>query len=145
MTYVNNEQEGIKVTEGTDLEELLGMAGQIDAERRQRVASAMKSGDRAAAVAEILEARLGKYPSCPHCKVEGARPWGRNDGLRRWRCVSCSRTFNAITGTPLARLRKKECRLSFATCLSKNDTVQKSAETCKVSADTSFRWQHRFR
>ncbi len=29
-------------------------------------------------------------------------------GLQRYRCCGCGRTFNALTGTPLARLRHRE-------------------------------------
>jgi len=32
---------------------------------------------------------------------------GRADGLQRFKCRSCSKTFNALTSTPLARLRMK--------------------------------------
>jgi transposase-like protein len=28
-------------------------------------------------------------------------------GLQRYRCVDCARSFNALTGTPLARLRHR--------------------------------------
>jgi transposase-like protein len=29
-------------------------------------------------------------------------------------CASCNRTFNALTGTPLAHLQKREKRLDYA-------------------------------
>ena len=35
--------------------------------------------------------------------------WGRErNGLKRSRCLDCRRTFNPLTGTALAGLRKKE-------------------------------------
>jgi hypothetical protein len=34
--------------------------------------------------------------------------WGRSHGLLRFRCKSCGRTFNALTKTPMAHLRKKD-------------------------------------
>jgi transposase-like protein len=33
---------------------------------------------------------------------------GRSRGLARFRCKTCGRTFNALTKTPMAHLRKKE-------------------------------------
>ena len=45
---------------------------------------------------------------CPHCGSQKLQGWGHVSGLPRYRCVDCRRSFNALTGTPLARLRKKE-------------------------------------
>ena len=45
---------------------------------------------------------------CPHCAGREIVGWGRSDGLLRFRCKSCGRTFNALTKTPMAHLRKKE-------------------------------------
>ena len=38
---------------------------------------------------------------------------GQASRLQRYRCRACQRTFNALTGTALARLRKKEKWLGF--------------------------------
>ena len=40
--------------------------------------------------------------------------WGISNGMQRYRCKSCLKTFNAATGTPLARLRKKEKWLEYS-------------------------------
>jgi len=48
--------------------------------------------------------RLG----CAHCGADAVIGWGRSHGLPRHRCKSCGRTFNAATGTAMARLRKKD-------------------------------------
>ena len=45
---------------------------------------------------------------CPHCAGREIVGWGRSDGLLRFRCKSCGRTFNALTRTPMAHLRKRE-------------------------------------
>ena len=97
-----------------------------------------------AAVTAVIEAGLDDQRSCPHCghgKVVGC---GRADGLRRFRCKGCGKSFNALTGTPLARLRKKECWLDFGQSLSEGETVVASAERCGVAVSTAFRWRHRF-
>ncbi len=65
-------------------------------------------------------------------------------GLQRYRCVGCGRTFNALTGTPLARLRKKECWASFANSLQQSHSVREAARQIGVAKNTSFRWRHRF-
>ena len=59
-------------------------------------------------------------------------------------CRGCGKTFNCLTGTPLARLRHKELWTEFGASLSKGETVAVSAERCGVAGSTAFRWRHRF-
>jgi transposase-like protein len=60
------------------------------------------------AVVGLLEERIGAERRCPHCAAEGAVIRGQANGLRRYFCRGCGKTFNCLTGTPLARLRHKE-------------------------------------
>ncbi len=95
------------------------------------------------AVKEI-ESRLEGESHCPCCGSRNIGKWGEDKGLRRYRCRECKRTFNALTGTPLARLRMKDRWAKFSACLLESRTVQESADVCGVHRDTSFRWRHRF-
>jgi len=97
-----------------------------------------------AAVAAVVEASLGDERRCPHCGNEKSVGCGKANGLRRFRCKQCGKSFNALTGTPLARLRKKEHWLDFGQSLSEGDAVVASAERCGVAVSTAFRWRHRF-
>ena len=97
-----------------------------------------------AAVAAVIEADLDAHRCCPHCGHDKMVCCGKDDGLQRFRCKECGKSFNALTGTPLARLRKKECWLNFGQSLSEGETVVTSAERCGVAASTAFRWRHRF-
>src|SRR5271170_7368303 len=51
---------------------------------------------------------------CPHCAGHAIIGWGCSHGLLRFRCKSCGRTFNALTKTPMARLRKRDRWLDHA-------------------------------
>ncbi len=115
----------------------------LTAKQRQELEAVLAGRQPRAAVAAAIEERLGEARRCPHCggaSVGG----GRTDGLRRFRCKDCRRSFNALTGTPLARLRKKERWLDFGQSLSEGETVAASAERCGVAVSTAFRWRHRF-
>jgi transposase-like protein len=96
------------------------------------------------AVVGLLEERVGADRRCPHCAAPGAVIRGRSNGLRRYFCRGCGKTFNCLTGTPLARLRHKELWTEFGASLSKGETVVVSAERCGVAGSTAFRWRHRF-
>lgn len=81
---------------------------------------------------------------CPKCQSERLGRWGRQSGLQRLRCRDCGKCFNALTGTPLARLRCKERWLAYSQALIEGLTIRKAAEQCGVNKTTSFRWRHRF-
>ena len=55
------------------------------------------------------------------------------EGLRRYQCKGCGRTFNALSGTPLSGLHHKERWLSFGASLAKGETVKGSASRCDVA------------
>ncbi len=81
---------------------------------------------------------------CPHCEHDKLGKWGYASGLRRWKCKSCDRTFNILTKTPLARLRKKEKWLDNANAMTVGKSVRATAKDCAVHPNTAFRWRHRF-
>lgn len=93
---------------------------------------------------DMLTEALAAPEQCPHCQAEALRPWGSSHGLARYRCRSCGRTCNALTGTPMARLRHRECWGRYAEALVQSLTVRKAAAFCGVHKNTAFRWRHRF-
>ena len=127
-----------------DFQAWLAEADALSARQREEAARVLAEPASLTAVLELLEARIGETRRCPHCRAEEAVIRGRSNGLRRYGCKGCGRTFNALTGTPLARLRKKELWAAFAAGLSDGDTVKGAAARCGVADTTSFRWRHRF-
>ena len=91
----------------------------------------------------LVEAAAAGRP-CPHCGCTRKHRCGHASGLQRFRCLNCRRSHNALTGTPLARLRKKECWLPYLQCVLESRTVRDAARVVKVHRTTSFRWRHRF-
>jgi len=88
---------------------------------------------------------IENHPACcPHCQHEALRPWGSSHGLPRFRCRSCGKTSNPLTGTALARLRKRERWLEYARCINDGLSVRRAARDCQVHKNTAFLWRHRF-
>lgn len=81
---------------------------------------------------------------CPYCKSDKFHRWGVRNDLQRYRCKKCEKTFNSLTLTPLARLRKKGRWLNYSNCLKEGLTVRNAAKRCGVHKNTAFRWRHRF-
>ena len=96
------------------------------------------------AVNTLIESKVATAAVCPKCAHDKIAHWGSASGLQRYRCVACKATFNALTGTPLARLRKKEKWLDYAQQMQQGASVRKSAKACDVHRNTAFRWRHRF-
>jgi len=122
---------------------LLGM-DDLTAEQREEVQQILHGREPVEEVTATIEDRLTAERCCPHCGTGGAVKRGSANGLQRYRCKACSKSFNALTGTPLARLRHKERWLEFSQALTEGDTVRASAGRCGVAVGTAFRWRHRF-
>jgi transposase-like protein len=82
--------------------------------------------------------------SCPHCGGDDIGRWGLADGKPRHRCLSCGKTFNSLTGTPLAALRYPDRWSDQVTAMINGETLAQTAKRCGVGYTTAFRWRHRF-
>jgi transposase-like protein len=81
---------------------------------------------------------------CPSCACSHYHRHGQANGLQRYRCRACGRTYNDLSGTPLARLRWKEKWLDYLGAVLDSSSVRKAAEQVGVHRNTAFRWRHRF-
>ena len=84
--------------------------------------------------------------NCPHCGSNHVGKWGASAGLQRYRCKSedCHRTFNALTKTSLAGLRKRSLWQANLDCMFDGLPLWRVAEELGISITTAFRWRHRF-
>jgi transposase-like protein len=112
--------------------------------QREEAQEALSGRPEIEEVQATVEARVGDDRVCPHCGAGGAVSRGRANGLRRFRCRACGKSFNALTGTSLARWRHRDRWLTFAQALNTGASVVASAERCDVAVSTAFRWRHRF-
>jgi len=98
----------------------------LTVDQRRELEEVLAGRPSRAAVTAVIETSPGDERRCPHCGHGASVGCGQADGLRRFRCKGCGRSFNALTGTPLARLRKKECWLDFGRSLSEGETPRPS-------------------
>ena len=103
----------------------------------------LKKADQKRIVAKSLETPT-KSLECFHCKSKDFIRWGYQSDMQRYKCKKCKKTFNSLSGSPLARLKRKGHWLDYSKCLILGKTVRKSAAFCDISKSTSFRWRHRF-
>jgi transposase-like protein/IS1 family transposase len=107
-----------------------------------RIHAEIKRGDTDVQIDECK----GDNVKCPHCGSNPIGQWGSSAGLQRYRCKSedCRRTFNALTKTPLARLRKRSLWQANLDCMFDGLPLWRVAEALGISMTTAFRWRHRF-
>ena len=129
--------------QATDFHRFIGLVGELTARQRDIVCAAL-AADEAAEALTLIEARFGAAPLCGHCQSANVQKWGKRGGLSRYRCRDCRRTFNALTGAPLARLRKRSSWIAYARALVDGLSVRKAAKCCGLDPTTAFRWRHRF-
>jgi transposase-like protein len=127
-----------------DFEVLLRLVERLSDEQRGALGRALASASGEPEAVRLLEGAFAAAPCCPHCATARPQRWGQASGLRRYRCKSCHKSFNALTGTSLARLRKKACWLRYGEALATGMSLAKAAAHCGVHLTTSFRWRHRF-
>jgi transposase-like protein len=114
--------------------------GETVAAVRERTVNAAPDQD---LLSRIGQGRIASF-GCPHCGGDAIRPWGKASGKPRYRCVSCRKTFNPLTGTPLAGLHYPDRWRDQARALISGETIAKAAKRCDVDYTTAFRWRHRF-
>jgi transposase-like protein len=132
----------------TDFHRLLGQLGclsrrQRDVLRTRLAAPVARAAEGSGAVA-MLNERVACRRCCPRCGSARVQRWGKVEGLQRLRCCACARTFNPLTGTPLARLRKRELWFDYARALEDGLSIRRAGHLLGVHYNTTFRWRHRW-
>lgn len=95
-------------------------------------------------LAELIADSRAMQRCCPHCACRQLNRHGQANNRQRFRCRQCLRTFNDLTGTPLARLRLREKWLDYIVMLREARSVRAAAAQVGVHSNTALRWRHRF-
>jgi len=120
------------------------MLGQLTPGQREELTTELAAMDAKPVAATVVEGRLAAERRCPHCSADRVIKHGTANGLQRYKCRDCGKTFCALTGTPLNHLAKRGKWLGYAACLRDGLTLQEASERVGISIGTAFRWRHRF-
>ena len=89
-----------------EMKRMLAQAPTLTATQRLVLLRALQTQGDAAEVVNVVQAHLDASPTCPHCQGHHVVRNSQASELQRYKCRCCAKTFNARTGTPLARLRQ---------------------------------------
>lgn len=96
-------------------------------------------------VGEVIATKEDNTACCPHCDSYDLTRWGRTkQGIQRYRCKPCNKTFNALSGTGLYRMRKPEKWLRYTEMMWDGVSLREAAARLNINLRTSFRWRHAF-
>jgi transposase-like protein len=126
------------------LKQITAALRQLSPTQRKIVATELAALDAQPASTAIVEGRFAAAATCPHCTAERVIRHGHANGLQRYRCRECRKTFSALTGTPLSGLHKRGKWLDQAEALQAGLTLHKVADALHIHVSTAHRWRHRF-
>lgn len=127
-----------------ELKQLMALTAKLTPGQREQLMTQLGSGMALDQAMVVVQARLSQSSGCPKCQAMRLVRNGQANGLQRYKCRNCGVTFNALTGTPLARLRHRDKWLLQAQALDEGLSVRKAAARMGVHRTTAFRWRHRF-
>jgi transposase-like protein len=81
--------------------------------------------------------------SCPHCRSRHFVGVGKQKGVQRFKCKSCSKYFSETTGKFSYCLKKREQLKQYLDCFLAGLSIRESANICDISIQTSFTWRHK--
>ena len=132
------------IVEAKDFQALVEQLGELSTEQRDALVEAVRRKSSVNDAIRMIETRFAAAPRCGHCHSEKVATWAKTNPLTRYKCKACGKTFNALTGTPLAHLHRRDAWLKYAQALADGVSLRKAAKRCKIALDTAFRWRHRF-
>ncbi len=111
----------------------------------QHIEHLLQAKNSVEAIIKTLEKRLVDRPECSYCHHTSIKRNGKTkNGMQRYLCGSCKRSFVATTNTPLHGMRFKEKWLPYLHCMLESRVLRVCSDKCGISITTAFRWRHCF-
>jgi transposase-like protein len=121
-----------------ELAKLIGMLAGLRHDQRKVVVAELSATENRVVAVDIVEGRFPARPHCPHCDSESTVRNGHANGLQRHRCRRCGKTFNALTGTPLARLHLRGKWFAQAAALRDGLSLNQITDRLGIAQSTAF-------
>ena len=85
----------------------------------------------------------GCHQCCPHCQSSKFKKYGPYKGRQRYKCKTCDRTFNEITGTVWHYIHDKSKFRQYFQCLAEQKTLLQCTIDLVICMQTAFYWRHK--
>ena len=93
----------------------------------------------------LVETRLDSESSCIYCEGKHVVKNGkRKDGIQRYLCRDCHRSFIPGSDSVTSRTRKPlSVWAAYLKCMMDKKTLKETSEECHISVTTAFTWRHK--
>jgi len=128
----------------TEWTKLTAMLGRLTEGERRKLGAELAALDTRASSIRVIEDQAPTRPDCPRCASRQVIKNGHADGLQRFKCRACEKTFNVLTGTPLVHLHQRGKWIEQARALRDGLVLHEAAKRMNIAVSTAHRWRHRF-
>lgn len=132
-----------------NLSQILRAVGQLSKQEQEQLIKSinMNLNNSTDSVARLIEVKhklqeKEKF-ACPHCNSDEIVGHGNYQNRKRYKCRTCKKTFNDLTGTSVSHIHKKDEFHSYLHCIANNLTLRDAAKQVGISLKTSFLWRHK--
>lgn len=126
------------------IEDIISVIPELNHDDRIRLQKTLNKINDSKKICDLIELQQEGHRHCPYCLSSHVHRHGSFSGLQRYKCINCGKTYNSLTRTPLAHLRKRGLWLSYLDCMRESMTLRKCASVLGINVKTAFRWRHRF-
>lgn len=94
-------------------------------------------------VGEVREKRFSECLACVHCGSMSVKRNGTYRSRQRYLCKDCGKSFNDMTGSPLAGTKYPHKWLKYYELMVEGYTLPKIAKALDIHISTAFYWRHK--
>lgn len=91
----------------------------------------------------ISEMNKDRPISCPHCQCFDIYGHGVYKSRKRYKCKSCAKTFNDLTGTAMDGIKKVDEFQDYLVLMIQSLSIRKASKKLGVNVKTIFDWRHK--
>jgi len=124
-----------------EFSELTQLVKQLSPKQKKQLESLLSKPDDMSYITKLLDANVNQ---CPYCQCDALQKWGASGNRQRYRCKSCRKTFNGLTGTELNGMHHQDKWEHYVETMLEGTYLRKAAKECGIALTTSFRWRHKF-
>lgn len=92
---------------------------------------------------DIRESKFSAGLACLHCGSMSVKRNGKYRGRQRYFCKDCGKSFNDMTGTPMAGTHKPNLWIKYFELMIEGYTLPKIVERLDIHISTAFYWRHK--
>src|SRR6476660_6150915 len=112
--------------DGKGFQVLVAQLSDLSGVQRAALITALKRRLPADEALQLIDTHFLADPCCGHCRSKNVGGWSAQGGLKRYRCKDCGKTFNALTGTPLAQLHRRDAWFAYAQALADGVSLRRA-------------------